>query len=513
VVLERSFDEMVRRHEVLRTRFPEVDGGPVQRVVPDLRISLRHVDFGTAASPDDQPVRQAVAEEAAMPFALERGPLARFTLLALGPACHLLCVSMHHIVCDRWSTGVFIREITQLYEASVDGADAVLPSPPIQFADYAVWQRQRMETPGAASELEAWVETLRGAPAMLDLPADRARPAAMTIGGGAVPFGLDTDQTRTVRECGRRLGATPFMVMHAALAALLYRYTGVGDLVIGAPVANRERPEVADLVGFFVNTLPLRTTVSADDTFAALVTQVRQTDTEAFARAETPLELIVQAAQPTRSLGYSPLFQVVLAFDTTPPVRPRVRGLSLDPYPADQVAARFDLTLTLAERDGGLSGAFEYSTDLFDRDRIERLTGHFRTLLTAALAGPETAIGRLPIVTGAELARLRDWSGAGVEVETHQPLHDQVRAVSRRCPDAVAVVADSGPVTYAELMTRVDQLATGLRRRIVGSDTVVGLCGTRTADTIAAWLAILSTGNVCLPLDPGYPRDRLDFMI
>jgi amino acid adenylation domain-containing protein/FkbM family methyltransferase len=513
--LEAALAEVRRRHEILRTVFPEVDGAPVQRIEDGTPLPLTHLDLqGVPDTGRDTEMRRLADEEAARPFDLVNGPAVRFTLLTLGPERHVLFVSMHHVVCDRWSTAVLVREVSTLYTAFRGGAPSPLPELRTQYADYAVWQRAEMETPEAAAELEAWVEALHGAPFLLDLPADRARPAVQGSAGAAVPFALDQALTRALNRRSRELGVTPFMTLHAALLALLYRYTGRRDIVIGAPAANRELPELEALIGFFVNTLPLRVAFDPAASFAALTDAVRGADADAFARRQTPLERLVQALQPGRSLSHSPLFQVLFVFQNAPSGEARIPGLRLTTFRSDQVAAKFDLTIALAEEDGRLAGAFEYSTELFDRARIERMVAHFTQLLASALADPGARLADLRLLDAGEESRLRAWSrGAEARSDGAVALHDLFAAQARRTPDAIALEFGGERLSYAALDESSDRLAACLRHRGVGAEVLVGVCLERSADMVVTLLAIHKAGGAYLPLDPAHPPDRLAYVL
>ena len=511
--LDRALASMVHRHEILRTVFPEVDGAPVQRILPEATLPLaRHDLQSVAPSLQDAEVRRLAEAEAALPFDLVRGPLARFTLLTLSPGRHVLFVSMHHVVCDRWSTAVFVREVSRLYAAFHAGLPSPLSSPPIQYGDYAAWQRAHSETPESARELREWTEALAGAPRVLDLPADRPRRREQSAGGAAVPFTVGAPLVSALKRLSLESGVTLFMTLHAALVTLLHRYTGATDLVIGSPVANRGLSEVEDIIGFFVNTLPLRAQCNPRQSFASLMAQVRDSDAAAFARQDTPLERIVQELHPERTLSHSPLFQVLFAFQNTPVEEPRFAGLTLTTLCSDGVSAKFDLTVALAEEHGGLTGAFEYCTDLFDRDRIERMCDHFRELLAAVVAHPEAALSELPIVGVSERTRLREWSRTG-EAGALVPFHRLFTACAAAAPDALAVQFGGESLSYAELDGCSDRLARHLHARGIGSGALIGLCVDRSLDLVVSLLAILKSGGAYLPLDPAYPASRLAFML
>ncbi len=538
--LEAALAEMLRRHEILRTVFPDVDGTPVQRVLEPGPLPLERIDLrespGDAhdAGALDIAARRIAEAEAARPFDLVHGPLARFTLLTLAADRHVLLVSMHHVVCDQWSTAVLIREMGQLYAAFTTGQPSPLPSLTTQYADYAAWQRAQMETREAEADLAAWVDDLRGAPFVLDLPGDRPRPAAQGTAGAAVPFALDATMTAALGRLSRDLGVTPFMALHAALLALLFRYTGRHDIVIGAPVTNRELPEVEDLIGFFVNTLPLRVPFDPARPFSALVDAVRRADTSAFARRQTPLERLVQALQPERSLSHTPLFQLLFVFQNAPVETSSIAGLTLSTFRSERVMAKFDLTLALSESEGRIAGAFEYSTDLFDRARIERMAAHFHRLLVSALAEPSTAVRDLALLDPAEERQLLAWSAAPIPAATvgagtagagtagstagntgHdvRPLHALFAAQVAHAPDAVAAICGREQLTYAELDAASDRLAAYLQARHVRRGVLVGICLERSLDMAVALLAIHKAGGAYLPLDPAYPADRLAYVL
>ncbi len=511
--LQRALDTVVERHEALRTVFVVRDGEPVQEVVEGMRVVMEPVDARhlSPAEREAEAVRRTRAEQE-RPFDLATGPLMRAVLLRVGADRHVLILSMHHVVSDGWSRGVIVSEISAAYTALVQGEQPQLPALPVQYPDYAAWQRERLQGAFLDEQLGWWTERLAGAPEVLDLPTDHPRPAAQSFAGGTFAFELPAETAAALRALARADGATPFMALLAAFKILLLRYTGQPDLVVGTPVANRGRAETAGLVGFFVNTLALRTDLSGDPSFRQALRRVRATATGAYAHEELPFERLVEALNAERSLSRTPVFQVMFLLDEQP-VRPfRLPGLELALMEMDAGVSMFDLSLHLESTDDGLVGRLVYATALFDAETIERMAAHLGELMRGIVANPDAPLSRLPLATAEEHAQVQAWNAT----DRGSPavlVHDLFAAQAARTPDAPALVFRGASVSYAELDARANRLAHHLRRLGAGVESRVGVCLERTPELIAALLAVHKAGAAYVPLDPAYPRERLGWMI
>jgi amino acid adenylation domain-containing protein len=513
--LERALGEIVRRHEALRTVFAEADGSPVQVIAPRGGFGLPVEDLAALGEVDREaaPGRRA-REEARRAFDLAAGPLFRAALLRLGDEDHVLLLSMHHIVSDGWSMGVLFRELSALYEAYREGRESPLAELPVQYADYAVWQREQLEGEVLERQLGFWREQLRGAPELLELPTDHPRPAAQSFRGANVSVQLPPETLARLRALGRREGATLYMVALGAFQALLSRYGGSEDVVVGSPIAGRGRGEVEGLIGFFVNTLVLRTDLSGEPSFRELVGRVREVTLGAYEHQEVPFERLVAELRPERSLSHSPLFQVAFTLDDAQDTGGGLAGLSVQGVGTELAFAKFDLSLSLAATPQGLRGGLNYSTELWEAATMQRLAGHFTRLVEQAAADPDVRISRVPLLSEAERTRLvEEWSGGRAHAPSGRPVHELFAEQVARTPDAVALTFGSGSVTYAELHTRSDALARRLAALGVGPETRVGICVERSPEMVAGLLAVLKAGGAYVPLDPAYPAERLAFML
>jgi amino acid adenylation domain-containing protein len=511
--LEQSLREIIRRHEVLRTAFATVAGRPVPVIAPEPDLTLPVIDLSDLAANERQAAVGRRAEaEARTPFDLADGPLLRATLLRLAPEEHVALVVMHHIVGDGWSIGVLNREVAALYAAYLAGQTSPLPELPVQYADYAAWQCGWLCGAALENQLAYWRDRLAGAPAALDVPADRPRPPTPSHCGAAVRFDLPAVAGR-VRALARREGCTPFMVLLAAFQALLHRYTGQEDLCVGTPVAGRGRREVEGLIGFFVNTLVLRGDLSGDPTFAELLGRVRETCLGAYAHQDLPFERLVEELRPERDSSRSPLFQVMFVLQNAPQEALELPGLTVTPWDVDSGTSKFDLTLRLTERDGELRGELEYSTELFEDETAARLTEHLRTLLEAACTNPSLPVSRLPLLTDTEHDRLRQWNSTAVDYAQPHLLHRLIEQQARRTPQTEAVRCEDQALSYADLDRHANRLAHCLSRLGVGPDVPVAVCLERSVQLPVALLGTLKAGGCYVPLDPDYPADRLAFLL
>ncbi|HSF38783.1 MAG TPA: amino acid adenylation domain-containing protein, partial [Thermoanaerobaculia bacterium] len=476
--LGAALETIAGRHEILRTTFREVGGRPRQVVAPRAFVPLPVLDLsGLPGSAGEAEALRLAGEEARRPCDLSRGPLVRAALVRRGPGESLLLLTLHHIVADGWSMGVLLAELTALYGAALAGGEARLPALPLQYADYAVWQRGWLAGEALAARLAGWREALAGAPPVFELPGDRPRPPVRSPRGGSVPVSLGEETARALRTASRGKGATLFMTLLAAFQTLLLRSGSGEDLLIGTPVAGRDRLETERLIGLFVNTVVLRGDLSGDPSFGALLARVREATLSAFARQDLPFEKLVEELAPERSLSQAPLVQVAFALQNAPLGPLALPGLSLEPLPFDRGIAQLDLSLTLAEDGGELRGDFEYSADLFDAATVERLAGSFRTLVRGIAAGPEARLSELPLLSASERRQLVvEWNGTAGEGGGGLLLDRLFAAQAARSPEAVALLGPGGErLTYRELDRRAEELARRLYRTGVGPDVPVGV--------------------------------------
>ncbi|MBV8202815.1 MAG: amino acid adenylation domain-containing protein, partial [Acidobacteria bacterium] len=518
--LAASFAALARRHEILRTVFARGESGPVQvRGGGDDRgrARLPYVDLaGLPAAARDAELRRRLAGEARRPFDLARGPVLRAALLGLGLDAHVLQFTLHHIAADGWSTVILAQELAVLYEALRRRRPPRLPELPIQYADYAVWQRQWLTGGVLEAELRFWRDRLAGAPPLLALPTDRPRPPVQSFRGQAIAWRFDAQLAARLRALGRRHGATPFMTLLGGFLALLARYSGQSDLSVGTPIAGRNRLETERLIGFFVNTLVLRCDLAGGPGLVELLARVRQRVLEAHAHQELPFELLVEALQPKRSLSHEPLFQVMAGY-LNAPRRPLALGeLAWHGMPLRQESVHFDLVLTGEEHEqgaGSLGGTLEYRSDLFDGATVRRLLGHLEALLAAAVAAPETALAELPLLAAAERQQLRECNDTAVERAGEPCLGELIARQVERTPEAVAVIFEGAALSFGELDRQAARLAARLAGLGVGPETPVGIAVERSLELMIGLVAILRAGGAYLPLDPSYPRERLAFML
>jgi amino acid adenylation domain-containing protein len=525
-VFARCWREILRRHDSLRTHFETRDGVPVQAIdaAPTPGSELVLVDLsGLPATLRQGTSQRLVREEAARPFDLEHGPVARAVLLRLDGTPqvspkgeHVLVLNLHHIVSDGWSMGVLVREVAILYGAYVQNRPSPLPELEIQYADFADWQRTHLAGEVLEAELAYWRERLKGAPA-LALPTDRPRPAIPSYLGKTLPFAIPERGLAPLRALTEAQGATLFITLLAALDVLFKRYTGQDDVVLGSMIANRNRPEIEGLIGFFINALTLRNDLSGDPSFRQLLDRVRDVAFGAFAHQDLPFEKLVAEVQPGRDLSRSPLFQVVFLLQNTPQSSLELPGLTLEMVATEAKMAKFDLQITAAEGAPGVAGSLNYSTDLFDDATVVRLRGHLETLLAGIAADPDRPLSRLPVIPAAESQQvLFEWNETGDVPGVggrRSCLHELFAAQAARTPAATAIVDAARRWSYAELDAESNRLARYLRGLGVGPEARVGLCLPRTGRMVAAMLAVLKAGGAYVGLDPRYPKDRLAFML
>ncbi|HST62463.1 MAG TPA: amino acid adenylation domain-containing protein, partial [Longimicrobium sp.] len=513
--LERALGEIVRRHESLRTTFQERDGAPVQVIAPFGGLALPVEDLSGLGEADREgAMRQRAGEEARRAFDLSAGPLFRAALLRLGEEDHVLLLAMHHIVSDGWSMGVLFRELSALYEAYREGGASPLPELPVQYADYAAWQREQLAGEVLDRQLAYWRERLAGAPERLELPTDHRRPPVQTYRGASVPVSFSSELLERLQALGRSEGATLYMTLLSAFQVLLSKYSGSEDVVVGSPIAGRTRGEVEDLIGFFINTLVLRTGLSGDPSFRAVLGRVREATLGAYEHQEVPFERLVAELQPERSMSHSPLFQVVFTMQTTEGRGSTLAGLNVSGVSAGLTTAKFDLLLGLAATAQGLRGGLIYSADLFERGTVERMAGHLERVLEQVAADADVRLSRLALLGPAERTMvLEEWNRTERPYPRGVCIHEMFEAQVRERPDAAALVWGDESLTYRELDARANQLAHHLVRLGVGPDARVGVLLERSAELIVSILAVLKAGGAYVPLDPGYPAERLRLML
>ncbi|HHO68226.1 MAG TPA: amino acid adenylation domain-containing protein, partial [Gammaproteobacteria bacterium] len=501
--------------EIFRTCFRQVDGVPRQIIHPQQRLDIPHLDLtDVAATERENRLRQLAREEASRPFDLEQAPLLRITTVRLSATRHAVLQTMHHIVYDGWSLAVLFRELKALYESFAEGRDPALPPLDIQYADYALWQREYLETAPLRRQLDYWRETLSGRLPVLELPADHPRPPVQSFNGALHRIQLPAGLTRDVHALARRAECTPFMVLLAAFDVLLHRYTGETDILVGTPIANRNQPQIESLIGFFVNSLVLRTSLDGDPDSLELLRRIRSTTSAAYSHQDLPFERLVDELQPQRDLSHNPLFQVMFALQNTPDVPTRLGDNTLGLEEVDNGTSLFDITFNLYESRDGIHGYIEYRRDLFEPETVQRLAGHYLTLLEGMVADPRRRISQLTLLTAAERDRiLHTWNDTAADYPRHRAIHQLIEAQVQRQPDAHAVCFDGETTSYARLNADANRLAHLLVRRGVRPGDFVGLCMERGVDMLTGILGILKAGGAYLPLDPHYPAERLAFML
>ncbi|HET8642656.1 MAG TPA: condensation domain-containing protein, partial [Pseudonocardiaceae bacterium] len=509
--LRASLDAIVARHASLRTTFPDQGGEPVQVVSPHGSAAFEFVRRPVPPPQREEQAQRFSNEQAMIGFNLERGPLMRATLAEFGEDDHVLVVNLHHIVSDAWSLSVLASELTTLYGAHVAGTEPRLPDLDLQYPDFAVWQRDQMRAERANQQLDHWVEHLAGAPAVLTLPTDRQRPAVQSYRGALESATVPASLWAALEAMCRARGATPFMALLAAFTALLGRLAGQDDVVIGTPVAGRSDANLERLIGFFVNTLPLRVSTSGDPTFAELLDRAKRTTLDGLANADVPFERLVERLHPQRSLGHSPVFQAQLILQNTPPAPLRLAGLTATGLLPDPGVAKFDVTLAVEPRRAGRNLALEYNTDLFDRQTVEFMLEQFVGLLTDAVADADRPVSTLAPLTG-----LRRWQLVVGNNDTRRPLPPVATAVdlvSWASAGPAVSGAGAGALTYGELDEVSNRLAHVLVEAGVGPDVPVALCLDRSPAMVSAMLAVWKAGGCYLPLDPTWPQSRLRLMV
>ena len=509
-----ALEEIVRRHEVLRTVFSTVGGEPVQIVKKEMPLPFRGIDLSELPQAErEAELSRQLQRLGRTVFDLARGPLFQANLFKLAEDEHVLHILMHHIVSDGWSVGVFVKEFSALYEAFSKSQPSPLPPLSIQYADFAVWQRKRLEGEVRDRELKFWREKLGGELPVLELPTDRPRPAVKSYRGDHRRLTLDAELLEKLRDLSRAGNTTMFMSLLAGFYALLYRYTQQRDICVGTPIANRTRAETEGLIGFFVNTLVLRLQLDGQWSFAELLRKVRDTAVEAFAHQELPFEMLVEELQPERSMSHTPLFQVMFVYQNATDGGLQLPGLEAEAVPLSNKQAKFDLTLTVTELKDALGLDIEYDTDLFNADTVDRMLEHYGALLRAAVADPATPVERLDFLAPGEREQVLSWGRGEADLPVREPVHRLFEQQVKKTPDRTAVSFEGQSLTYAELNARANRIAHYLIDKGVKPDEPVAIYIERDLNLVPAILGVLKAGGAYLPIDPVYPKDRVRFML
>lgn len=513
--LEASIGEIVQRHQILRTVLVALEEELYQVLLPYRPRSLPLTDFQSVPeAARETELWRCISEEISRPFNLARGPLLRVRLLRLTEEEHVLLVVMHHIICDGWSMEILLRELAALYRAHIMEIPAALPILPIQYSDYVMWQRERMRDKALQGQISYWRQRLEGMPSVLQLPTDRARPIIQTFQGATQVIHFSQQLTIMLHSLSRREGVTLFMTLLAAFQTLLYRYTNQEDIVIGSPVAGRNRRETEGVIGFFTNTQILRTNLSGNPPFRTLLQRVREVVLGAQENQDVPLEKLVEIAKPSRNPSYNPLFQVMFSLQNDVMSCPEFPGLRSSSIDIDSRTAKFDLSLSITQGANELTVAMEYNTDLFDAETIMRMLEHLRMLLQGVVANPDQQLAETNLLTAIERWKmLTVWNDTGVSYSRDNCIHELFEDQVDKNPDAVAVVFETDYLTYDQLNRRANQVARYLRKRGVGPDVLVGVFMERSLEMLIGLLGILKAGGAYVPLDPTYPTARLALML
>ena len=518
--LQQSLNDILRRHETLRTAFVTVDGQPIQQINTIDSLPLSIIDLSNIPESNQEiMVKELARIEAIQPFKLDSNCLVRVKLLSLSDTDNIILFTLHHIIADGWSIGVLVRELGILYQEKTSPPSPLLAKEvrlqelPIQYADFAIWQRQWLQGEVLENQLNYWHKQLQNSPKLLELPTDYPRPAVRSLRGDSYTFEIYPELTAALKRLSQQSGCTLFMTLLAAFQTLLYRYTGSEDIVVGTSIANRNYPEIEGLIGFFVNTLALRTDLSDNPSFEELLNRVREVSLGAYAHQDLPFEQLVDNLQLQRSLSYTPLFQVMFVLQNAPMEALEIEGLHWEPLESNSNTAKFDLSLSMQETSSGLTGVLEYSLDLFKLETIERIAGHFETLLAAIIDEPEQKISELSILTASEKQLLEDWNQTAIEYPRDKSVHQLFEEQVRQTPDNIALVYQNLEITYNQLNIKVNQLAHHLQSLGVKPETPVGIYLQRSPEAIISILAILKAGGIYVPLDPAYPQERLSFML
>ena len=514
-VLQQALDAIVVHHEIIRTNYTSANGNAIQVIAAPQAVELSIFDLQQYEQTErETQVQKRLQQESQRPFNLESDIMLRGCLLKLAPQEHVLLLVMHHIASDGWSMGILWSQLTQLYQAFLNGRSNPLKELPIQYADYAVWQREWLSGEVLDRQLSYWQQQLADAKPLLELPTDRPRPAVQTYRGARQSFILSKNTSDRLKQLCRQSGVTLYMSLLAAFQTLLYRYSRQEDILVGSPIAGRNRAEIEDLIGFFVNTLVLRTDLSGNPSFQELLTRVRSVTSDAYSHQDLPFEKLVEELNPERSLSYSPLFQVMFVLQNASKQAGQMLGLTEEPVQLELETAKFDLILSVTEKDGTLFGSWSYNTDLFNAATIERMTANFQTLLEGIVDNPQQPIAQLPLLSTNERQQLLvEWNDTYTEYPRDKCIHSLFEEQVERTPDAVAVVFEGQQLTYRELNHRANQLAHYLQKLGVKPNMLVGICTERSFEMVVGLLGILKAGGAYVPLDSKYPQERLNLML
>ncbi len=514
-ILQKCLNEIVRRHEVLRTSFKLIDGQPVQVINPDVALTLTIEDLRSLSESQRSSAAVNFATELVQqPFDLSTASLLRGKVLQISEKNYHLIIVLHHIIADGWSIGIFIKELIELYETYSQGKLPQLPQLPIQYRDFVNWERKWIDSERTQRLLTYWKQKLQGQLPVLNLPTDRPRPPVQTFKGAKAKLVLSQNLRQELEDFSRQQGVTLFMTLLAAFKILLYRYTSQTDIIVGSPIANRSRTETESLIGFFVNVLALRTDLSGKLSFQELLGRVKSTALEAYVHQDLPFENLVEELQPNRDLSYNPLFQVMFVLQNLPQPNLNLSDVSVSYEEGDNGTSKFDLTLFVEDFQEGLVATCEYNTDLFNVDTITRMLAHFQTLLSSIVSNPQQDIAKLQFLTSSEIKQLLvEWNDTKSDYPQDKCIHQLFEAQVEKTPFDIAVIFERQQLTYQELNSRANQLADYLQQQGVKPDTVVGICMHRSLEMVVALIAILKAGGAYLPLDPAYPQERIDFML
>ncbi|KAB8315461.1 non-ribosomal peptide synthetase [Tolypothrix campylonemoides VB511288] len=514
-VLQDSLNEIIRRHEVLRTSFAVVDGQPVQIINPVTPLTLEVEDLCSLSENERiQEAQHLATEFAQQPFDLSSQSLLRAKVLHLNEQNYQLLVTLHHIIADGWSIGILIKEIAALYEAFSTGKTLLLPELPIQYKDFVNWQRQWLDSDRIQPLLTYWKQKLKGELPVLNLPTDRARSPVQTFKGAQAKLTLSQTLRKELKNLSRQQGVTLFMTLLAAFKTLLYRYTGQTDILVGSPIASRNRAEIESLIGFFVNVLVLRTDLSGELSFQQLLARVKSTALEAYVHQDLPFEKLVEEIQPQRDLSYNPLFQVMFVLQNVPISNPSLSDVSVTYEEGYNGTSKFDLTLFIEDSEQELVATCEYNTDLFNADTVTRMLGHFQTLLESIVSNPEQRIWDLQLLTPSEVQQLLvEWNDTKTNYPQDKCIHQLFEEQVEKTPSDIAVIFEDQQLSYRELNNRANQLAHYLQQLGVEPDVIVGICVERSIEMVVGLLAIMKAGGAYMPLDPAYPKERLAFTL
>jgi amino acid adenylation domain-containing protein len=513
--LQRGFQTIIQRHEILRTTFEEREGIPSQVVHAEWQLPFPVTDLRSLPAPEKQQCAEELAlKDAQEPFDLSRLPLIRTQLVRLEEEEWSLLLTFHHIIFDGWSFGVFFQELSDCYRAYIKHEEPILETLSIQYADYAIWQREEKQQEVYASQREYWQKQLQGVPAVLDLPKDYSRPLLSNFAGDRLPVHVDALRTGLLRKLAQQEGCSLYMVILAAWFALLHRYSGQEELVVGTPIANRANLAQEKLIGFFINTLALRVFTGDDPSFRDLLRRVRDVTIQAYEHRDLPFEQVVGLAHPSRELNHMPLVQVGFSFQTRKKKQLQLPGVEAEFTYRRTMSATFDVQLDLTEENDELSGLLDYSSELFTQKRIQRMIGHLNTLFSGIISNPQQRLNSLPLLTDAEEQQLLiEWNQTQTAYPQTRCLTQLIEEQVARTPEAVALIFAGQRLTYRELNSRSNQLAHYLQETGVGPDVLVGVCLYRSVEMLVALLAVLKAGGAYVPLDPDYPKERLAFIL